>query len=220
MSDRVLDAATRNTTPTYIALGDGLVLRSVQSPADAARYATFNTDYVSPIQGLTCAKLLAHHPTMCWDDFFFVEDVDAGIIVSCICLIPWQCRLGSGATQLDLHVAMLEMVVTHPDYRHRGLVRKQIEHFHQVVDAQGFDLCIIEGIPYYYRQYGYAYATDHWASDGLPLARVPEADGALSVRLRVATMADVTTLNDFYTQTMNKLAAWTTRTPDYWRYLL
>ena len=60
--------------PTHIALGDGLVLRSVQSQADADRYAAFNTEFVSAIQGLTCAKLLAHHPTMRWDDFFFVED--------------------------------------------------------------------------------------------------------------------------------------------------
>ena len=220
--------ATRQTTPTQIELGDGLVLRSVRNQADAERYAAFNHDYVSPIQGLTCANLLADHPTMRGDDFFFVEDERVGIIVSCICLIPWHCRIGSDEAQADLRVAMLEMVVTHPDYRHRGLVRKQIEHFHHIVAAQGFDLCIIEGIPYYYRQYGYAYATDHWASDGLPLARVPdraegesaEGEGAKSVRLRPATMDDVTTLDDFYTQTMGKLAAWTTRSPEYWRYLI
>lgn len=227
MNDTLKDAmiqqwlATRQTTPTQIELGDGLVLRSVCNQADADRYAAFNRDYVSPIQGLTCANLLAHHPTMRGDDFFFVEDERAGIIVSCICLIPWHCRIGSDEVQTDLRVAMLEMVVTHPDYRHRGLVRRQIEHFHHVVADQGFDLCIIEGIPYYYRQYGYAYATDHWASDSLPLARVPDrAEGAMSVRLRPATMADVTTLDDFYMQTMGKLAAWTTRSSEYWRYLI
>ena len=204
----------RQTTPTRIALGDGLVLRSVQSQADADRYAAFNRDYVSDIQGLTCERLLAHHPTMRWDDFFFVEDERTGEMVSCICLIPWQARFGD----VELRVAMLEMVVTHPDYRHRGLVRKQIEHFQQCAAAQNFDLCIIEGIPYYYRQYGYAYATDHWASDGLNMARVPE--GATSVRLRVATMADVETLDTFYTQSMSRLALWTTRTHAYWRYLI
>jgi hypothetical protein len=206
----------RQTAPTRIPLGDGLVLRSVQSQEDADRYAGFNTAYVSAIQGLTCARLLAHHPTMRWDDFFFVEDERSGALLSTLCLIPWRCRFGG----VELRVAMLEMVVTHPDYRHRGLVRKQIEHFHKCAADQGFDLCIIEGIPYYYRQYGYAYATDHWASDVLAAGRVPDGGGAPSIRLRVATMADVVLLDGFYTQTMSQLAGWTMRSHAEWRYLL
>jgi hypothetical protein len=51
----------RQTTPTRIELGDGLVLRSVQSQVDAERYAHFNRQFVSAVQGETCAKLLAHH---------------------------------------------------------------------------------------------------------------------------------------------------------------
>ena len=207
---------TRQTQPTHIALGDGLVLRSVQSQADAERYAQFNRDFVSAVQGETCAKLLAHHPTMRWDDFFFVEDETTGAVVSTTCLIPWRCRLG----EIELQVAMLEMVVTHPDYRHRGLVRKQIEHFHNIVATQAFDLCIIEGIPYYYRQFGYGYATDHWASDGLAAAQVPEHGTTRPIRLRAATMADVPALSDFYTQTMSKLTGWTMRSHEGWRYLL
>ena len=207
---------TRQTTPTHFPLGDGLVLRSVQSQRDADRFAAFNRAYVSDIQGLTCAKLLAHHPTMRWDDFLFVEDEATGEMVSCLCLIPWQASLGD----VDLSVAMLEMVVTHPDYRHRGLVRRQIEHFHKAVATQAFDLCIIEGIPYYYRQYGYAYATDHWAADGLAVGRVPDGDGASTLRLRPAARHDVQTLNAFYTQSMSQLAGWTTRTLAYWYYLI
>lgn len=209
-------SSPRITTPTQIALGDGLALRSVQSERDAERFAAFNAQQVSEIQGITCAKLLAHHPTMRWDDFFFVEDTRSGEMVSCTCLIPWQSRVGP----VDLRVAMLEMVVTHPDYRHRGLVRRQIEHFHQCAAAQDFDLCIIEGIPYYYRQFGYGYATDHWASDGLALARVPRKDGAFSIRLRAAAEADIETLHGLYTQSMRQLDAWTTRDAAYWRYLI
>jgi len=218
MIDPMLDTPTytRKTAPTRIALGDGLLLRSVQSQEDAERYATFNSDYVSAVQGLTCEKLLAHHPTMHWDDFFFVEDEHTGAVVSCICLIPWRARFGD----VELNVAMLEMVVTHPDYRHRGLVRKQIEHFQRAVAEQGFDLCIIEGIPYYYRQYGYAYATDHSASDGLAVARVPDGEGGASIRLRAATLADLPALDHFYTQAMSQLTGWTLRSHEYWRYLL
>lgn len=214
---RVPDA--RQSQPTRIALGDGLLLRSVQSQADAERYAAFNHEIVSAVQGETCEQLLAYHPTMRWDDFFFVEDEATGAVVSTTCLMPWRCRMGIKQV-VELQVAMLEMVATHPDYRNRGLVRKQIEHFHRCAENQGFDLCIIEGIPYYYRQFGYAYATDHWGSDGLSVARIPANNAESTLRLRPADAADVPVLDTLYQQTMCSLAAWTVRSPAYWRYLI
>ncbi len=214
----------RQSRPTRIALGNGLLLRSVQSQTDAERYATFNHEIVSAVQGETCAQLLAHHPNMRWDDFFFVEDEATGAVVSTTCLMPWRCRMGSAESSVglpvELSVAMLEMVATHPDYRKRGLVRKQIEHFHRCAEDQGFDLCIIEGIPYYYRQFGYAYATDHWGSDGLSVARIPVQEADPTLRLRPATVADLPMLEAFYNQTMQQLAAWTVRSQAYWRYLI
>jgi predicted acetyltransferase len=206
----------RQSRPTRIAFGDGLLLRSVQSQADAERYATFNHEIVSAVQGETCAQLLAHHPTMRWDDFFFVEDEATGAVVSTTCLMPWRCRMGS----VELAVAMLEMVATHPGYRNRGLVRKQIEHFHHCAEDQGFDLCIIEGIPSYYRQFGYAYATDHWGSDTLSIARIPVQEADPTLRLRPATVVDLPLLEAFYDQAMQQLAAWTARSQAYWRYLI
>src|SRR5688572_13318164 len=117
LKDAGANDVTRVTAPTQFDLGNGLMLRSVQSQDDADRYAAFNAEFVSDIQGLTCAKLLAYHPMMRWDDFFFVEESSTKKMVSCTCLIPWVCRLGSGEAQVELQVAMLEMVVTHPEYR-------------------------------------------------------------------------------------------------------
>ena len=90
-----------------------------------------------------------------------------------------------------LIVAMLEMVATHPEYRHRGLVRAQIRRFHEVVRERGFDLSLIEGIPYYYRQYGYGYAIDHWACDSLPTRCILDRRDAQEspYRLHQATVA-------------------------------
>lgn len=210
------DGGARQTQPTYKPLGGGLVLHSVQSEQDAQRYAAFNREVVSEVQGVTCAQLLAHHPVMRWDDFLMVEDETNGTVVSTTCLIPWHCRIGS----VELQVAMLEMVATHPDYRHRGLVRAQIDHFHVLAAAQAFDLCIIEGIPYYYRQFGYGYAGDHWASDGLALARVPDGGTLPSLRLRPAGVADIPHLSRFYDAAMGQLSAWTQRSAAEWRYLL
>ena len=113
-----------------------------------------------------------------------MEDDTTHKIVSTTCLIPWNlCFAG-----LDLRAAQLEMVLTHPDYRGRGLVRKQIARYEQAAAERGYDLNIIWGIPYYYRQFGYAYTIEGGTFESLPAWNIPvDAVGVgLAIRLRPA----------------------------------
>jgi hypothetical protein len=112
------------------------------------------------------------------------------------------------------------MVVTHPDYRQRGLVRSQINRFHQMVDEQGYDLNIIQGIPYYYRQYGYAYGLDHTPLDLLPAWRVPDRTDVEPFAMRPATLADVESLIKLHDSSLVEHQLYVQRYPAYWRYLL
>jgi hypothetical protein len=93
-----------------------------------------------------------------------------------------------------------------------------------VIDQQGYDLSIIEGIPYFYRQFGYAYATDHWTLDGLPSTWVPDRVlGGMAfptVQLRPATLADLPTLQAFYPMATAGLLLHTLRSAEEWVYLL
>ena len=199
-------------------LSPELTLRTVRDERDIDRFAAFNTAINDATQGATCANLARYFPATRHDHFLFVEDTNTGEIVSTICLIPWR---GTYET-ITLDVAMLEMVVTHPDYRQRGLVRTQIARFHQMVGERGFDLSIIEGIPYYYRQYGYAYATDHWRSDTLPVWQIPQpaTDQPAPYGLRPATLDDIPTLTCLYQTNMAGLDLSTLRDADAWHYLL
>jgi hypothetical protein len=117
---------------------------------------------------------------------------------------------------------MLEMVLTHPDYRQRGLVRVQIQRFHERVAERGFDLSVIEGIPYYYRQFGYAYACDHWGRDSLLASRVPDwpEDEPGPIEFRSPGLEDIPALASHYDHSMGHLALWTRRPTAYWRFLL
>ncbi|HXF63119.1 MAG TPA: GNAT family N-acetyltransferase [Caldilineaceae bacterium] len=197
-------------------LDEHLVLRSVADARDIERFAAFHRAINGADQGATCAALLRDHPAVRREHFLLVEDEQTGEIVSTTCLIPWQCRL----EDVPLAVAMLEMVVTHPDYRKQGLVKAQIEQFHQTVVEEGFDLCIIEGIPYFYRQFSYGYALDHWAADGLPATRVPEKVTGPRVQLRPATESDIPALLHYYELAMAPLALGVLRSAAEWRYLL
>jgi len=199
-------------------LGDGLILRGVRDERDVERYIAFNRDVNGEPEGAAATRLLRYHPYTRREDFVLVEDERTGHVVSTTCLIPWSCRYEG----IPLRVAMLEMVVTHPNYRHRGLVRSQVARFHQAVEEQGYDLSIIQGIPYYYRQYGYAYALDHSAADALPLWCIPGPEGQAgnSYILRQATDQDIPELTRLYERTMAELKLHVMRDSAYGYYLL
>ncbi len=199
-------------------LGDGLILRSVRDERDAQRYIAFFARYHTPISVRTADILLHRHPHGSPADYLFVEDQRTGEMVSTTGLIPWRCSL-DGVT---LSVAQLEMVVTQRSYRHRGLIRAQVRRFHEMVSERGYDLSVIEGIPYYYRQYGYTYAVDHRAYDALPAWRIPEIPADLAERyvLRPAAEEDAPLLNRLYTEGMAGVQFAALRDETYWRFLL
>jgi predicted acetyltransferase len=178
----------------------------------------FNSTYNGADEGLTCDCLLRHHPGVTLSDFWLVENENTGEVISTTCLIPWTCRYG----EIELRTAMLEMVLTHPDYRGQGLVRIQVKHFLQEVQARGFDLSIIWGIPYYYRQYGYGYALDGDMYESLPVWRIPDDPPGKSspYRLQPATVEDINCLTDLYPKAVAPLQLCVLRDAPYWEYLL
>lgn len=198
-------------------LSDQFVLRSVRDEDDISRVASFNTVYLNALEGATAACLMHHHPETTLDDYWLVEDLNTGEIVSTTCLLPWH----GVCCGLDLRIAQLEMVLTHPAYRGRGLIRVQIKHFEQTARERGFDLNIIWGIPYYYRQYGYTYTLDGSSMEALSAWSIPgSSSDDLSVKLRPASSRDIPALTRLYNETTAALDFFISRSPTYWRYLL
>ncbi len=93
-------------------------------------------------------------PTFGVGDFTLVEDTHTGEIVSVCCLIS-QTWAYEG---IPFKVGRPELVGTKKTYRRRGLIRQQFEILHEWSAARGELAQVITGIPYYYRQFGYAMA--------------------------------------------------------------
>jgi predicted N-acetyltransferase YhbS len=203
-----------------------LVLRSVQDENDIQRFGEFNRVFNNPWEGATCSCLLQHHPGANVEDFWMVEDKNSQEIVSTTCLIPWDCQYG----EVKLRIAMLEMVLTHPEYRGKGLVRQQMDNFSQVVQQSQYDVSIIWGIPYYYRQFGYHYCLEGWGYDSLPVWQIPDRvipvnprtgeAGLPTLHLRQATLADIPYLETLYQETTLGLDFYVIRSQAYWEYLI
>jgi len=145
-------------------LGGGLVLRR-SAPQDAPLLTEFNARIHSddgpdqPDQGIaawTRDLLERPHPTFSADDFTIVEDAASGKIVSALNLISQTWSYAG----IPFGVGRPELVGTLPEYRNRGLVRRQFEVVHAWSAQRGELVQAITGIPYYYRQFGYEMALD------------------------------------------------------------
>lgn len=85
---------------------------------------------------------------------FTVVEAD-GRVVSTLCLLrdAWRMR------GVEIPLGRPEFVVTDEAFRGRGLVRAQMEVVHRRSEGRGDLAQLITGIPYFYRQFGYEYAT-------------------------------------------------------------
>ncbi|MEE8046280.1 MAG: GNAT family N-acetyltransferase [Dehalococcoidia bacterium] len=154
----------------HIQLDDNLVLRAA-TPDDAEKVVELNRlvhgnpeknepeNYVAEwTKDLFAGATRAIKPA----DFTVVEDTSTGEIVSSICLMSQTWNIGG----IDVPMGMPEIVGTHPDYRRRGLVRKQFDLMHEWSQERGHLFNTIMGIGNYYRQFEYEYAIDAWGGSG------------------------------------------------------
>jgi hypothetical protein len=185
-------------------LGDGLALRR-SCAEDAEALADFNArvhsdegmDKPDGRLGAWTYDLMAKpHPTFKPSDFTIVEEVSSRRIISAMNLIP---QTWSYAGVL-LKVGRPELVGTLPEFRNRGLVKRQFEFIHQWSAQNGDLLQAITGIPYYYRLFGYEMAMNlQGGRAGYPthIPRLKEGEGE-PYHLRPATEADIPLIAELY----------------------
>ena len=200
-----------------IDLGDTLKLRFA-TPTDTDALAEFNTrlheeESVGPgIRDL----MSGDHPTCKASDFTVVEDTQTGKIVSSLCLIS-QTWTYSG---IPFKFGQPEFVATEPEYRRRGLVRKQFEVIHALSEARGELMQGITGIPWYYRLFGYEMALDMEAErviDGIHIPTLKKGETE-TCRLRPRTDADNAFIQDLYQSSIARKVFVCSRTPAMWDY--
>lgn len=185
-------------------LGDGLILRWA-TPDDAEKVARFNLamhsdDPDEPEMGLyywVLDLMRGDHPTTCARDFTVVVDSHSDDrIISSLNLIS-QTWMFDG---IPFGVGRQELVSTLPEYRRRGLVRRQMEIIHALRADRGELVTAITGIPWYYRQFGYEMAVNLGGSRHFFWVR-PGNDEAVEQEMyhtRSATVEDIPVLDRIY----------------------
>jgi hypothetical protein len=200
--------------PVRQPLEDNLILTTAASEEDVERVAAFNGSIHAPNVDILIRNLFLHHPATRGQDLFFVVDEKSDEIVSSLCLIPWAWRYG----EVEIPVGEMGMVGTAEAYRGRGLVRAQVDAFKHRLHQRGCLVSHIQGIPYFYRQFGYEYALPLEASLRLELRQVPRSPEP-SYTFRRATPEDIPALRQLYDEAARDLTIHTLRDEGTWHYL-
>ncbi len=199
-----------------VSCGDNLVLRLAR-PDDLAELIDFNTRiFDERITAWTADLAGGRHPTVQASDFTVVEDIRNGKIVSSVCLISQTWNYGG----ISLQVGRPDLVATDPDYRRRGLVRKQFDAIHARSAAKGELLQVITGVDWFYRQFGYDMGVKLWGSRcvnkmDIPMLKEGETEG---YQLRPANTGDYEFIKDVHDQASRGLLYAAQRSPEEWEY--
>jgi hypothetical protein len=206
-------------------LGNGLVLRRA-TPADADALVAFtadvlrNQDAAEPderIAAWTRDLVAGRHPTFSVGDFTVVEDVRSGAIVSSLCLISQTWSFGG----VSCRVGQPELVGTHPDHRGRGLVRRQFEVIHNWSAARGEHFQVIDGVPWFYRQFGYEMALELRGGASIDVAHLPPPPVVAEVyRVRPAAEEDLGFITRVAEAAAQRCLVTCVRDETVWRYEL
>ena len=200
-----------------IDLGDNLKLRFATID-DIDVLAEFNARLHEDVNvGPSIRDLMSgDHPTCKASDFTVVEDTKTGKIVSSMCLIS-QTWTYSG---IPFKFGQPEFVATEPEYRRRGLVRKQFEVIHALSEARRELMQGITGIPWYYRLFGYEMALDMEAEqviDGIHIPKLKKGETD-TCQLRPRTDADNVFIQDLYAHAIQSQVFACPRDPELWAY--
>ena len=202
-------------TPSRQPLEDGLVLRTAADERDVERVAEFNGAIHGPGIVSMVRNLFIHHPNTRGEDLIFVEDEQSDQVVSSLCLIPWTWRCEG----VEIPAGEMGIVGTLEAYRRRGLIRAQVAYFKRRLRERGCLLSQIQGIPYYYRQFGYEYALPLEGGLRLEMRQIPKPPDT-PFAFRLATSQDLPTLMRLYDEAAQELAIHACRDEPTWRYLL
>jgi hypothetical protein len=202
--------------PYRHALGDGLALCSLAGEEDVERVAEFDALIHGAGTAPTWRAWMTAHPHARPEHWLYIEEQATRRVVASLCLIPWRIHYAG----VELRAGEMGVVGTLEEYRGRGLQRVLNVRFDELLRAGAFDLSHIQGIPYFYRQFGYEYAAPLEVWWRLEHSQALEGPSGGAYACRPATADDLPLLVRLADVAASALDLGVLRDEAIWRYLL
>jgi len=155
-------------------MNSGYRIRRAESPDDAGKLRSHFNEIFRPQEvGAFAETIFSHLPGMKNERWFIAVEEGTGEIAAAFALIPWTWEMAG----TRLKVAEMGIVGTGEGHRNRGLMRLLSREFDATLAEEGFDLAAVQGIPGFYRRFGYYYSIPLEPHIDIPLHLVPDSAG-------------------------------------------
>jgi len=200
---------------------DNLRICTIRDHNDVERIIRFNeviwgeeeNKEYGKIVGNMVRGLITQHPYTSFNDFLFIENGETGEVLSFLCSVPLKWKYGS----INLKVSIIECVGTLKPFRRKGFIKALMKKYDEQLKEEGYDLSIVWGIPYFYRQFGYEYALPYREECILRFDQIP--DGKCSdVNIRPMTIKDIPYASRLLNLSLEKYFVHTVREECIWLY--
>ncbi|MHA2386009.1 MAG: GNAT family N-acetyltransferase [Candidatus Thorarchaeota archaeon] len=199
-------------------LPDGLEFGIVETDDELEELIKFNSSIHEPQDGEELRRIIDLLPGFSREMNFYIRDSDKGVFVSSLNAIPsvW------GYANIPIRNLELGFVGTLPEYRKKGLVRALYREFFENELIRGrYDISTIQGIPYYYRQFGYDFLIPAWRSVFLRTNQVTdippkEKPAWMRLSIRPATKANLESIIRLYDEMTTRTLVSTVRDRKLW----
>ena len=149
-------------------------MRRAESPDDAGKLRHhFDKIFLPEEVGEFAETVFSHLPGMKNEYWFIAAEEETGEIASAFALIPWTWEMAG----TRLKVAEMGIVGTGEVHRNKGLMRLLYREFDATLAEEEFDLAAVQGIPGFYRRFGYYYSIPLEPHIDIPLHLVPYSTG-------------------------------------------
>ncbi|MFW9845808.1 MAG: GNAT family N-acetyltransferase [Candidatus Thorarchaeota archaeon] len=206
------------TSASHITLPDGLEFGTVETDEELEELIKFNSTIHGPEDGEELGRIIENLPGFGRQMNWFVRDVDKGVIVSSLNGIPSTWAYAG----IPLRNLELGFVGTLPEYRNKGLIRALYQEIFEREFHRGkYEISTIQGIPYYYRQFGYDFLIPAWRSVFLMPSQVPaippkEKPAWMKLTVRRAVKKDLDAIMNLYDEMRSRTLISTVRNRELW----
>jgi len=202
----------------WLNVPDGFEFCVIETDDDVEELITFNALVHEPDAGDLLKRLLDHLPGFRRDMNYVIRDKEVDTIVACINSIPntWSYE------GIPLRNFELGFVGTSEAHRNKGLINTLYSYFDRLLIDGNYDVSAIQGIPYFYRKYGYDFVLPLMRSIILPVGNIPpinpeEEPAILDITVRLASGSDLKSMMELYQEETRKLLVSSVRNEDLWQ---
>ncbi|MHA1906845.1 MAG: GNAT family N-acetyltransferase [Candidatus Thorarchaeota archaeon] len=201
----------------WLDLPEGFEFGIIETDEELEELIAFNAIIHDQNAGDFLKRIIENLPGFRREMNYVIRDSTTETIVACINSIPstWAYE------NIQLLNLELGFVGTSESYRNKGLVNSLYSYFDRLLKEGQYDISVIQGIPYFYRKYGYDFILPLIRNIALPTRNLPDTpieDTPISeITIRQAEEEDLEEMMDLLQEENQKLLVSSVRDERLWK---